>query len=78
MVGTHGGRQRSDLPHVGEHRVPHLGPVQRAEGRSTGDVESASRQLLLQPLGIGGQIAVGAELQPLVARLRQFVQEAGV
>ncbi len=74
-----GGRgERGDLPDVGEHLVPRLRLVQGAEGGAAGDLEPAGVQLLLQPLRVGGEIAVGAELQPFVPGRGQFVEEACV
>lgn len=78
MVGARGLGERGDLADVGEHLVPCLGPVQRAEGRTAGDLEATGVQLLLEALRVGGQIAVRAELQPPVTGLREFVEEAGV
>jgi hypothetical protein len=78
MVGARGGGQRGHLSYVGEHLVPGFRPVQRTEGGAAGDLESTGVEFGLQPLRVGGEIAVRSELQPLVAGLGEFVEEAGV
>ncbi len=78
MMRPRGSGQRGDPPGMRERLVPCLGPVQRAERGAAGDLQPPGVQLGLQPPRVGGQIAVRAELQPLVAGLDQLVEETGV
>ena len=50
--------------------------VETGEYRAAGEFESPRAELLAQLLGIRRQVAVGAELDPGVSRLDDFIEEA--
>ena len=50
--------------------------VERGEDRSGGDLQVALLELLGEPGGVVGQVAVGAQFDPLVAGFGHLVEEA--
>jgi hypothetical protein len=49
--------------------------VQSGEHRAAGELEATAAELVAQLLGVGRQVAVGAQLDPLVAALHDLVEE---
>ena len=49
--------------------------VQPGEHRAAGELEATAAELVAQLLGVGRQVAVGAQLDPLVAALHDLVEE---
>ena len=75
--GVHRGEQRGDLAALGERLVERVAAaVQGGAGGGAGEGEAAAAELVAQLLGVGGQVAEGAELDGGVAGRGGLVEEA--
>ncbi len=75
MLTADGGRQLRDVLDLLPHRIPRVVLVQVLEDGARRQLQVARRQFVGQLLGVGGQVAERAQLDPLVAGGRHLVEE---
>ena len=78
MLAADGGGQLRDVLDLLPDRIPRVVLVQVLEDRARRQLQVARRQFVGQLLGVGGQIAERAQLDPLVAGRGDLVEEPGV